>query len=110
MVYKRSANDFEQRLGSFVCIASWKSGVLRAIESTVIVITSDLLTVCVPKFESAATLITSELLSVCVANLYELLFLVPVLLVFPAYLRINLNSPLSCVLDSLHHTPTERFL
>ncbi|GBO41271.1 hypothetical protein AVEN_28806-1 [Araneus ventricosus] len=68
-VYKRSANVFKERLCSFFCSASWKAGEVKAIESAVTVIISDLLTVCVSKSESAVTVITSEFLSVCVANL-----------------------------------------
>ncbi|GBM34532.1 hypothetical protein AVEN_43189-1, partial [Araneus ventricosus] len=48
----------------------WKAGELRAIETDVTVIISDLLTVCVSKSESAVTVITSDLLTVCVSK-YE---------------------------------------
>ncbi|GBN02026.1 hypothetical protein AVEN_69556-1 [Araneus ventricosus] len=51
--------------------ASWKACELRAIESAVTVIISDLLTVCVAKSDSVVIVITSKLLSVCVANLYK---------------------------------------
>ncbi|GBN82815.1 hypothetical protein AVEN_202355-1 [Araneus ventricosus] len=41
--------DRLERLWSFVCSASWKAGELSAFQSAVIVVVSDLLTVCVAK-------------------------------------------------------------
>ncbi|GBN43072.1 hypothetical protein AVEN_201040-1 [Araneus ventricosus] len=42
---------------SFVCSASWKTGELRAIENAVIVVISDLMTVCVAKYQSTELLL-----------------------------------------------------
>ncbi|GBM03413.1 hypothetical protein AVEN_265456-1 [Araneus ventricosus] len=57
-----SANAFEESLWSFVCSASWKAGELSVIESAVIVIISELLSVCVARYGSAVTVIASDLL------------------------------------------------
>ncbi|GBM88016.1 hypothetical protein AVEN_224511-1 [Araneus ventricosus] len=69
-VYKRRQLK-RGEIWSFVCIARWKAGKLSAMESTVTVIISDLLTVFVSKSSSAVIVIISELLSVCVANPYK---------------------------------------
>ncbi|GBL94797.1 hypothetical protein AVEN_244773-1 [Araneus ventricosus] len=49
--------DLLKRLWSYVCSGIWKAGELRAIESTVTVVISDLLTACVPKSESVVELL-----------------------------------------------------
>ncbi|GBM59087.1 hypothetical protein AVEN_169033-1 [Araneus ventricosus] len=49
--------DRLERLWSFACSASKKAGELSAIESALIVVISDLLTVCVAKSESAKMLL-----------------------------------------------------
>ncbi|GBM73849.1 hypothetical protein AVEN_100552-1 [Araneus ventricosus] len=76
-VYKRrnlkggTSSEREEGVWNFVSSASWNTGELSAIESGVLVIISDLLTVCVAKTENAVTGIITELLSVCVVNLYK---------------------------------------
>ncbi|GBM04663.1 hypothetical protein AVEN_75614-1 [Araneus ventricosus] len=52
------ANAFEGAFWIFVCSASWKAGELSAIESAVIVITSESLSVCVAR---SVTVIASDL-------------------------------------------------
>ncbi|GBM81092.1 hypothetical protein AVEN_235550-1 [Araneus ventricosus] len=59
--------DRLEKLGSFACSASYKAGELSAIESAVIVVNSDMLTVCVAKSQS------TELLSAVNYCLFTLL-------------------------------------
>ncbi|GBM31607.1 hypothetical protein AVEN_198464-1 [Araneus ventricosus] len=71
------------RLWSFVCNASKEAVELSVVESSVIFVISDLLTVCVGTYQSADSLtavITCEFLSLSVDNLCKIYcFLLPVL-------------------------------
>ncbi|GBM00539.1 hypothetical protein AVEN_200953-1 [Araneus ventricosus] len=101
--------DRLERLWSFVCSASWKAGELSAIESAVIVVISDLLTVCVATSQSFELLLAS--------NCCLLTFLICARSIVSCYLCYvfsckfvnNLHSPLSCVLDCLHIHPQNDF-
>ncbi|GBL79603.1 hypothetical protein AVEN_18164-1 [Araneus ventricosus] len=66
-----SANAFEEEsVGVSSAMRARKTGELRAIESAVTVIISELLSVCVARSGNAVTVIASDL-TVCIDNLYK---------------------------------------
>ncbi|GBN47248.1 hypothetical protein AVEN_215572-1 [Araneus ventricosus] len=98
--------DRLERLWSFVCSASWKAGELSAIESAVIVVISDLVTLCVAKFQSAELLLPGNC---CLRTMPSYARSIVSCYLCSCKFVNNLHSPLSCVLDCLHIHPQNDF-